>query len=184
MTTSRSWGPGFKPKPSARAAGRDVRVPRKLPDVSLIPRVRCACSGKQIDVREIKAEERAKVAGYLANYATKHTECVGGLDQRLKVEDLDALPVSEHVHRLVVTAWLLPLHDPNLRTDRWAHQLGYGGHFLTKSRRYSTTFTKLRTARARRAAWQQVIGRFDPWESMRHTARQTLIGRREVAGFG
>ncbi|MGH8887050.1 MAG: replication initiator [Egibacteraceae bacterium] len=34
-----------------------------------------------------------------------------------------------------------------MRTDRWAHQLGYGGHFLTKPRHYSTTFTKLRNAR-------------------------------------
>ncbi len=108
-----------------------------------------------MDVREVAGEERAKVAGYLAKSATKHTECVGGLDRRLKVEDLDVLPFSEHVHRLVVTAWLLALHDPNLRADRWAHQLGYGGHFLTKSRHYSTTFTKLRTARARWAAWQR-----------------------------
>ena len=27
------------------------------------------------------------------------------------------------------------------------HQFGYGGHYLTKSRRYSTTFTRLRHAR-------------------------------------
>jgi hypothetical protein len=27
------------------------------------------------------------------------------------------------------------------------HQFGYGGHYLTKSRRYSTTFGKLRQAR-------------------------------------
>jgi hypothetical protein len=30
-------------------------------------------------VREVAGEERAKVAGYLAKYAIKHTECVGGL---------------------------------------------------------------------------------------------------------
>ncbi len=108
----------------------------------------------------------------------------GRLDRRVKVEDLDVLPVSEHVHRLVVTAWLLPIREPGLRTDRWAHQLGYGGHFLTKSRHYSTTFTKLRNARAQWAAWQRVIDRFDPWESMRHTARQTLVKRWEIAGFG
>ncbi|MGH8903788.1 MAG: replication initiator [Egibacteraceae bacterium] len=117
--------------------------------MSFVPHAVCARWGKQIDVREVAGEERAKVAGYLAKYATKHTECVGGLDRRLKVEDLDVLPVSEHVHRLVVTAWLLPLYASELGTDRWAHQLGYGGHFLTKSRHYSTTFTKLRNARAR-----------------------------------
>ncbi|MGH8900062.1 MAG: replication initiator [Egibacteraceae bacterium] len=94
------------------------------------------------------------------------------------------LPVPEHVHRLVVVAWLLALHDPGLRTDRWAHQLGYGGHFLTKSRRCSTTFTKLRTARVRWAAWQRALSQADPWELFRETARRALIGRWEVAGFG
>jgi hypothetical protein len=29
----------------------------------------------------------------------------------------------------------------------WAHMLGFGGHWSTKSRRYSTTFTVLRRAR-------------------------------------
>lgn len=31
---------------------------------------------------------------------------------------------------------------------RWAHMLGYRGHFSTKSRRYSTTLGGLRQARA------------------------------------
>ena len=35
--------------------------------------------------------------------------------------------------------------DPRFR--QWAHMLGYGGHFLTKSRRYSVTFGQLRQAR-------------------------------------
>jgi hypothetical protein len=30
---------------------------------------------------------------------------------------------------------------------RWAHMLGFGGHFLTKARRYSVTLTALRQAR-------------------------------------
>ena len=163
---------------------RDQVRHRRLPDVSLIPRARAARWGGQVDVREVAGEERGKVAGYLAKYATKHTECVGGLDRRLKVEDLDALPVSEHIHRLVVAAWLLAIHDPQLRTDRWAHQLGYKGHFLTKSRYYSTTFTKLRLARARWVAWQRALNRLDPWELMRQTAGRVLRKRWQVAGFG
>ena len=174
-----------QPKLFTPPTNRDVRAHGRLPDVSLVPRTTYARWGAQLDVREITSgEERGKVAGYLAKYATKHTECVGGLDRRLKVEDLAVLPVSEHIHRLVVTAWLLAVHSPQLRTDRWAHQLGYGGHFLTKSRHYSTTFTKLRTARARWAAWQHALHQLDPWESMRQTARQTLRKRWQVAGFG
>ena len=38
-------------------------------------------------------------------------------------------------------------HDPRLAAN--AHKLGYRGHCLTKSRRYSTTFKALREARER-----------------------------------
>ena len=34
-----------------------------------------------------------------------------------------------------------------LRLRAWAHMLGFGGHWSTKSRRYSTTMTVLRRAR-------------------------------------
>jgi hypothetical protein len=37
--------------------------------------------------------------------------------------------------------------NPYARLRRWAHMLGFGGHFLTKARRYSTTFGELRAAR-------------------------------------
>jgi replication initiator protein RepSA len=34
-----------------------------------------------------------------------------------------------------------------LRLGKWAHMLGFGGHFSSKSRRYSTTLGSLRRAR-------------------------------------
>lgn len=37
--------------------------------------------------------------------------------------------------------------NPYARLRRWAHMLGYGGHFLTKGRRYSVTFRLLRDTR-------------------------------------
>ncbi|MEU7903000.1 replication initiator [Actinoplanes sp. NPDC049118] len=40
-----------------------------------------------------------------------------------------------------------PPASPYLKLRRWAHMLGYGGHFLTKSRRYSITFALLRDQR-------------------------------------
>ena len=50
---------------------------------------------------------------------------------------------------MITTAWQLGSRhatgDPRFR--QWAHMLGYGGHFLTKSRRYSVTFGQLRAAR-------------------------------------
>jgi hypothetical protein len=42
--------------------------------------------------------------------------------------------------------------------------LGYGGHFLTKSRRYSVTFGQLRAARtSHRRAQRHPDGERDPW---------------------
>ena len=50
---------------------------------------------------------------------------------------------------MITTAWQLGARhatgEPRFR--HWAHMLGYGGHFLTKSRRYSVTFGALRAAR-------------------------------------
>jgi len=37
--------------------------------------------------------------------------------------------------------------NPYARLRRWAHMLGFGGHFLTKARHYSVTFGLLRAAR-------------------------------------
>jgi hypothetical protein len=54
---------------------------------------------------------------------------------------------------MIRTCWQLAKHPElearNLR--RWAHMLGFGGHFLTKSRLYSTTFAELRDERAQHA---------------------------------
>jgi hypothetical protein len=43
------------------------------------------------------------------------------------------------------------------RLQLWAHMLGYGGRFSTRSRRYSTTLRTLRKARQdwRRRAWHR-----------------------------
>ena len=55
-----------------------------------------------------------------------------------------------HQGRLIRAAWQLGSHPaPDFRAlRRWAHMLGYRGHFATKSRRYSTTLRALRAARA------------------------------------
>ena len=91
------------------------------------------------------------MAGYIAKYATKATESFGaGLDRRLSADDLDHLDqLPAHVAELVRAAWELGGHPEldGLRLRAWAHMLGFGGHWSTKSRRYSTTFTVLRRAR-------------------------------------
>ena len=100
-------------------------------------------------MRPLDHEQRREVAGYLAKYATKSTEQAGGVLHRVSEHQLDALPVREHVRAYMREAFRFA-GDQALavrRFGRCAHALGYRGHCLTKSRRYSTTFKALRQAR-------------------------------------
>jgi Replication initiator protein, pSAM2 len=67
---------------------------------------------------------------------------------------------------MITTAWQLGSKrcTGQARFRTWAHMLGYGGHFLTKSRRYSVTFGQLRRARSEhRRAERHPGGERDPW---------------------
>jgi hypothetical protein len=50
---------------------------------------------------------------------------------------------------MIESAWRLGNLDDyaHLNLRRWAHMLGFRGHFLTKSRAYSVTFTAIRQER-------------------------------------
>ncbi|MCG7210748.1 replication initiator [Streptomyces arenae] len=146
--------------------------------------------GKQVDVRPVTsyrpdAGERpasvAAVAGYIAKYATKGAESAGAVDGRIyHSRDMVMLPVRAHVLRMIGTCWWLgglPEFE-SLGLRRWAHMLGYGGHFSTKSRRYSTTLTALRQARADHRAEEQRA-------SLGLTDRSTVtVGQWRYAGRG
>lgn len=110
--------------------------------------------GAEIDVRPVAPEgvQAGAIAAYIAKYATKSTDAIGRLDHKLKPSDLAALDLRPHLARLVTTAWDLGGRPElaHLRLRDWAHTLGFRGHWLTKSRRYSTTFAALRGART---AW-------------------------------
>lgn len=56
-------------------------------------------------------------------------------------------PHGDHVQRLIAACWRLSEHPNWTGLERWAHMLGFGGHFLTKARRYSVTFAYLRGLR-------------------------------------
>jgi len=130
--------------------------------------------GQQLDIRpvagmgnggQISAEA---VAAYLAKYATKATEPTGlPVTARLNGETAQHYANRDtHIGRLIAIAWELGAipadhttdqqrqdwHDTYGRLRRWAHMLGFGGHFATKSRRYSTTHKALRAARR---TWQR-----------------------------
>jgi hypothetical protein len=108
---------------------------------------------------ELSAEQ---VAGYIAKYATKATESFGsGLDRRISSDDLEHLDrLPAHMAKLVRAAWELGGRPEleGLRLRAWAHMLGFGGHWSTKSRRYSTTMTVLRRARVAFAKRRRASG--------------------------
>ena len=130
------------------------------------------------------------VAAYLAKYATKATEPAGlPITSRMTAEAAEHhSDPHTHLGRLVAYAWQLGTppqewtaaacdpatadeaeqlldrwHDTFGRLRRWTHMLGFGGHFATKSRRYSTTHKALRAGRRtwhrdQRRDWQQRNG--------------------------
>ncbi|MFF5309415.1 replication initiator [Streptomyces massasporeus] len=117
------------------------------------------------------------VAAYVAKYATKSADASGTLDHALfcrpcqgrgatllphgtplpctacdgtgQALPLSRLAVARHVRQMIRTCWdlgRLP-EFTGLKLWKWAHMLGFRGHFSTKSRRYSTTLGALRDAR-------------------------------------
>ena len=134
--------------------------------------------GEQLDLKPIDSGgpdhqlSDQQVAAYIAKYATKGADVVGGVDRPLACRPChglgsrDGMPCPDckgtgrpngtippaanpHAQRMIDTCWTLgglpELSDLRLRP--WAHMLGFRGHFSTKSRRYSTTLTQLRHAR-------------------------------------
>jgi Replication initiator protein, pSAM2 len=122
--------------------------------------------GDQIDTRPVSSDagrddqtgemHPEQLAAYLSKYLTKGTEDFG-LDGHGRVhsaQDARSIGASEHAVRMIETAEQLAAGagaDYERLADRYG-TLGYRGHVLTKTRRYSTTFGALRRARC---DWRQ-----------------------------
>jgi hypothetical protein len=153
---------GFAPAPRQVSAGVLAEVVAQVAgEVTLVvdpvtpnSTTRVLVFGAQVDTRAVRANRRTddpdgplsgeQVAGYLAKYATKSATDTEARD-------------NPHLRRLYTTARHLAAqsdatHDtvnPYLLLGRWAHTLGFRGHFSTKSHRYSVTLGRLRRARQR-----------------------------------
>lgn len=124
--------------------------------------------GTQVDPRPVRLapndlDDQAEitttaVAAYLAKYATKATETAGHLSTRLRPDTVRSYTnLTTHTGRQIDSCWRLGQRPGGWgpeqwaaswgRLWRWAHMLGFAGHFSTRSRRYSTTLTALRQAR-------------------------------------
>ena len=144
--------------------------------------------GRELDTRPITTSgdlTDSKVAAYVAKYATKAAECTGTLDRRLTSTDkLADLPVRDHARRLIAECLRLsklPGLD-DLRLDTWAHMLGFGGHFSTKSRAYSITLGSLRADRAEYQREYAIAAGLQPNlpDSALILARWQFVGRGQV----
>jgi hypothetical protein len=113
--------------------------------------------GAELDVQQIGGPNNMTdqaVSSYLAKYITKDDGHGLILPRRVLTRKGIGLvsrgAVTEHARTLMRCAWdlggLPELAD--LRLRQWAHQLGFRGNVVTKSRLYSTTYGALRDARA------------------------------------
>jgi len=96
-------------------------------------------------------QDTDKVPAYVAKYATKTTDGTRDLARRFHSRrQIVALIDDPHARRLALTAWDLDLHASlqSLHLKNHAHNFGFTGQLITKSRSYSTTFGALRRARA------------------------------------
>lgn len=134
QTASAAWF-ATVPHP-ARPQGWDIRWGAQVD-----PRIVRLTNGEITDVA---------VASYLAKYATKSTEPAGIPPGRITRENA-SLWTDKRTHQGRLIAACLRIgnhpHEDYQALRRWAHMLGYRGHFATKSRRYSTTMRALRAAR-------------------------------------
>ncbi len=124
--------------------------------------------------------DAGRVASYIAKYATKSTGVTDGVDRRVRtLDDIEATGANPHAKAMMRTALQLAEvpHLAHLRLDQWAHMLGYRGHFLTKSRAFSTTFAALRDTRAAWALAKNLLDTGGPSDVLVDTTWQ-------VVGYG
>ena len=147
--------------------------------------------GEQTDVRVITARATVNdqaVASYLAKYSTKGTETSGHASARITPATLDLYAKADGTHpeRLIHACWAIGTAKGYRGLRRWAHMLGFGGHFLTKARRYSVTLTALRQARVTYRRTQDTGPEHGPVQSQDAVDTETtlVITRLSYAGIG
>ncbi|GAA2948077.1 MULTISPECIES: zinc finger-like domain-containing protein [Streptomyces] len=151
------------------------------------------------------------VAAYVAKYATKSADASGTLDHTLlcrpcqgrgatllphgtplpctacdgtgQTRPLTRLPVARHVRQMIRTCWELGKlpEFAHLRLRKWAHMLGFRGHFSTKSRSYSTTLGALRDARR---TWRTEQARTHAGLTEPDPTTTLVVGRWDYLGSG
>src|SRR5262249_38507329 len=94
--------------------------------------------GTELDVRTIAMRGTGTVTALavpssLAKSSTKGTDPAGHASARITPDTIDlyAKPDGTHPERLIHACWTVGTADKYTGLRRWAHMLGFGGHFLT-----------------------------------------------------
>jgi hypothetical protein len=145
-------GPEDMPLPGASAEVLMTAINRALPLAWLSDaRGNRHVFGRQSHCIDVSTDaDTARIASYLAKYSIKTTDGSKDFAQRFSSQRQIEQLKDSHQQRLALTAWELARSPEftKLRLHRHAHALGYRGQIITKSRKYSTTFSALRSARA------------------------------------
>jgi hypothetical protein len=115
--------------------------------------------GEQLHTRVLTGAEEGRelnpgqVAAYVAKYSCKASH------EQITTRDTDtdewrARGIPEQLVQMAAAALRLSERSGLRDLARWVHMLGFRGHFVTKSRGYSTTLGELRAARATYRAHQ------------------------------
>ena len=115
--------------------------------------------GEQLHTRVLAGAEDGQelspgqVAAYVAKYSCKASH------EQITTRDSDPdrwrdRGVPEQLVQMAAAALDLSERSGLRKLGRWVHMLGFRGHFVTKSRRYSITLGELRAARAAYRAHQ------------------------------
>ena len=114
----------------------------------------------------------------------KGTEVSGHASARITRDTLDfyASPTGAHAERLIDACWYIGHAQGRMcgkatygSLRRWAHMLGFGGHFLTKARRYSVTFSALRQARVTYRRHHEDGPDYQPFERQENVDTETTV---------
>lgn len=140
--------------------------------------------GEETDTRVIRngtggALSESAVSNYIAKYVTKDLGIPGLPAHRLRsLPEVRSLTCPPHPLRMIETAW-------RLGYQRAAHQLGIGGHPVTKSRRFSVTYKDKRTERRdHRRAQRHPGGELDPWGRPVDETTVVFLGNWSYTGTG
>ncbi|MEA2129913.1 MAG: hypothetical protein QOJ85_2804 [Solirubrobacteraceae bacterium] len=114
--------------------------------------------GEQLHTRILAGDEHAELrAGQVAAYVAKYS-CKASHEQ---ITSRDSDPdrwrdrgVPEQLVQMAAAALRLSERSGLREMGRWVHMLGFRGHFVTKSRRYSTNLGELRAIRGAYRAHQ------------------------------